>query len=86
MSSNDTDNDTDYDEDLYTDTAMFDADEIVRSVEEVARIKEAQDKLPARRRFEMMMEKRRLAEDIEDAYDENWASGLDEVDDDDDDV
>ena len=78
-------NDTDYDEDLYTDTSMFDADEIVRSVEEVARVKEAEKKqLPARRRFEMMMEDRQLAEDLEDAYDDDWGDDLVEDWDDDD--
>ena len=70
--------DADYDEDLYTDTSMFDADEIVRSVEEVAKIKQAEKKLPARRRFEMMMEDRRLAHDLEDAYDEECGDGFGE--------
>ncbi|MBT8130907.1 MAG: hypothetical protein KJO35_01450 [Gammaproteobacteria bacterium] len=66
-------NDTDYDEDLYTDTSMFDADEIVRSVEEVAQSKkEAARNLSARRRFEAMMEDRKLALELEDSYDEEW--------------
>ena len=70
--------DTEYDEDLYTDTAMFDADEIVRSVEEVARKKKTEKKLSARRRFEIMMEDRKLAADLEDAYDEDWSDDFDE--------
>ena len=70
-------NDTDYDEDLYTDTSMFDADEIVRSVEEVARRKkEAEENLSARRRFEIMMEDRKLASDLEDAYDDEWGDDM----------
>ncbi|MDH3645424.1 MAG: hypothetical protein OER80_01490 [Gammaproteobacteria bacterium] len=71
--------DTDYDEDLYTDTSMFDADEIVRSVEEVARTKkEAEKNASARRRFEMMMEERKLAADLEDAYDDEWSDDMNE--------
>ncbi|NND59097.1 MAG: hypothetical protein HKN49_02405 [Gammaproteobacteria bacterium] len=64
------------DEEMYTDTSMFDADEIVRSVEEVARQRradpDAEKRLTARQRFEMMMEKRRLAENLEDELSDDW--------------
>jgi len=65
--------DIEYDDELYTDTSMFDAEEIVRSVEEVARDKKkVEKKLPARRRFEIMVEERKLAEDLGEAFDDEW--------------
>lgn len=73
------------DEEMYTDTSMFDADEIVRSVEEVARTREADPtlakKLSAKKRLELMMEQRRLAENLEDEWsddelaDDDWPTG-----------
>lgn len=65
------------DEEMYTDTSMFDADEIVRSVEEVARQRQAdpqmEKRLSARQRFEMLMEQRRLAENLGDEFaDDDW--------------
>ncbi len=65
------------DEEMYTDTSMFDADEIVRSVEEVARTRQTdptlEKKLSAKKRLEMMMEKRRLAENLDDEWaDDDW--------------
>ncbi|MBT8137068.1 MAG: hypothetical protein KJO54_08665 [Gammaproteobacteria bacterium] len=71
--------DIDYDEELYTDTSMFDADEIVRSVEEVAqKKKDDEKKLSARKRFEMMMEDRKLAEELGDAFDDDWSDDWNE--------
>ncbi len=65
--------DLEYDDEMYTDTSMFDADEIVRSVEEVARAKaDAEKGQSARRRFEQMMEERKLAEELGEAYDDDW--------------
>ena len=65
------------DEEMYTDTSMFDADEIVRSVEEVARKREIdssdEKKVSAKKRLEMMMEERRLAENLDDEWsDDDW--------------
>lgn len=63
-----------YDDDLYTDTSMFDADEIVRSVEEVAKQRNGEDaesSESARKRFERMMEERSLAEKLKDSYDDD---------------
>ena len=65
------------DEEMYTDTSMFDADEIVRSVEEVARTRQADpdsDKeLSAKKRLELMMEERRLAENLGEEWpDDDW--------------
>ena len=58
---------------------MFDADEIVRSVEEVARKREVEvdptvgKKVTAKKRLEMMMEERRLAENLDDEWsDDDW--------------
>ena len=71
--------DIDYDEELYTDTSMFDADEIVRSVEEVAQKKKKdENNLSARKRFEMMMEDRKLAEELGDAFDDDWSDDWNE--------
>lgn len=61
-----------YDEELYTDTSMFDADEIVRSVEEVAQQRAAENGESARKRFERLMEERRLAENLKDSFDDDW--------------
>ena len=65
------------DEEMYTDTSMFDADEIVRSVEEVARTRNVdptlKKKVSAKKRLEMMMEERRLAENLDDEWsDDDW--------------
>lgn len=76
MSSTD---DFDYDEEMYTDTSMFNADEIVRSVEEVARQKtNGENQLSARKRFEMMMEERRLAAELGDGFDDEWSNDWNE--------
>lgn len=66
--------DDSYDDELFTDTSMFDADEIVRSVEEVAQKQtraEAAQSESARKRFERMMEERRLAENLRDSFDDD---------------
>lgn len=65
--------DTTYDEEMYTDTSMFDAEEIVRSVEEVAQQRAGVEQgESARKRFERMMEERRLAESLKDSFDDDW--------------
>ncbi len=56
-------------DEVYTDTSMFNAEDIVRNIEEAARQKKAaatEAKLDAKRRLEIMREKKRLEEDLMD--------------------
>lgn len=67
-------------EEQFTDTSMFDADEIVRKVEEFARQRKLKDEsLNARQRMEMLMEERRLRAEIEE-YDNGVGDALPELD------
>ncbi len=62
-------------EEVYTDTSMFNADQIVADMEAVSkqrkrRRKKADKNVDARRRFEEMMEEKRLREQLSDWDDE----------------
>lgn len=56
-------------EEMYTDTSMFNAEEIVKQIEEAASQRNGahtEQVLDARRRAEILREQRRLKEDLDD--------------------
>ena len=59
-------------DEVYTDTSMFNAEDIVRNIEEAARQLEAEEalgKIDAKRRLEIMREQKRLEADLQDIDD-----------------
>ncbi len=63
-------------DEVYTDTSMFNAEDIVKNIEEAAKkvqAAKAKKKIDAKRRLEILREQQRLAEDLQDIDDFDFA-------------